>query len=207
MFNDCGFAIYHSRITKPYISGMTLQHLSATKSCSYGLSLHRPRRLVIKATIGESSGTAIKRSTLGKSDLVVSEVSLGCMRFGTQNTEEESHEILSAAFDMGINFFDTSEVYPVLPSAENIGRSSEYLGSWLKSASIKREDVVLATKVAGYGPEERNGYIVAARVNSDGPGDCRVDRKGIEGAIDTELFRLGVDYIDLMQIHWPDRSL
>eukprot|EP00210_Caulerpa_lentillifera_P007203 g6893.t1 len=183
---------------------MNCVRVAATKSF-HGIRVDRPRRFCTRAVTGESSETALKRSQLGKSDLVVSEASLGCMRFGTQNTEDESHRILSAAFDMGVNFFDTSEMYPVMPSAETIGRSSLYLGSWLKTASVKRDDVVIATKVAGYLTEERGGHMVAARVNSEGPGETRVTAKSIEAAVDTELYRLGVDYIDLMQIHWPDR--
>lgn len=160
------------------------------------------RTLSTKATIKE---TSLARSQLGKSDLIVSEACLGCMKFGSQNTEAESHKIMSAAFDRGINFFDTAEMYAVRAAPNMVGKSSLILGSWLKKAKIKREEVIIASKITGFELEENFGFIPAARVNSDGPADCRLDRKSIEAAVDTELHRLGVDYIDLMQTHWPDR--
>eukprot|EP00210_Caulerpa_lentillifera_P006154 g5881.t1 len=121
------------------------------------------------------------------------------------NTEAESHRIMSAAFDRGLNFFDSAERYSIESSPEVIGKSSIYLGNWIKNSPITREDVVIASKVTGYAPKESLGLVPAARIHSSGEADCRLDRKSIEDAIDTELHRLGVDYIDLMQTHWPDR--
>lgn len=166
------------------------------------LNRDEKRTLSTKATI---KGTSLARFQLGKSDLVVSEACLGCMKFGSQNTEEQSHKIMSAAFDRGINFFDTAEMYSVRVSPNVLGKSSVILGSWLKKAKINREEVIVASKITGYELEETFGFIPAARVNSDGPANCRLDRKSIEAAVDTELHRLGIDYIDLMQTHWPDR--
>ena len=154
-----------------------------------------------------SREVTLKRVQLGRSDLHVSEVSLGCMLFGSQNTKEESFAILDAAYSKGINFFDTSEYYAIPPSPEYVGLSSEYLGSWLKHRRIKREDVILATKVAGYSEADDLGFIAAARtVPPSKRRDLRLDAKSIEEAVDGELRRLGVDYIDLFYTHWPDRS-
>ena len=156
-----------------------------------------------RATTQDAVLSSVK---LGKSDLNVSEVCLGCMMFGSQNTEKEAHEILSAATDMGVNFLDTSEGYPIPPREATTGRSTTYVGNWLKNSNVKREDIVIATKVAGYAKEESVGFIAAAR--TDPPSkrtDLHLDAKSIEAAVDCELRRLGIDCIDLMQTHWPDR--
>ena len=154
-----------------------------------------------------SREATLKTVQLGRSDLYVSEVSLGCMLFGSQNTKEESFAILDAAYNRGINFFDTSEYYAIPPSPENVGLSSECLGSWLKHRRIKREDVILATKVAGYSEADDMGFIAANRtVPPSKRRDLRLDAKSIEEAADGELRRLAVDHIDLFYTHWPDRS-
>jgi len=161
----------------------------------------------VNVAVGDKAAkTSLKMVKLGASDLVVSEVCLGCMMFGSQNTEKESHEILDGAFERGVNFYDTAEIYSIPPKEETTGRSSEYLGRWLKQRNIKRDEVILATKVAGYGKAESFGYLAAARTVPPSPKtDIRLDAKSIEAAIDGELRRLGVDYIDLMQTHFPDR--
>ena len=167
-----------------------------------------PSRSYVRPVRATTSETTLSRVKLGVSDLEVTEVCLGCMMFGSQNSEKESHEILSAAFDRGINFVDTAESYPVPPKAETVERSSLYLGSWIKKSDVKRDDLIIATKVAGFGPAARSGFIGAARVQPHSePIDLRLDAKSIEAATDAELRRLGVDYIDLMQTHWPDRSV
>ncbi|KAK9844071.1 hypothetical protein WJX81_003751 [Elliptochloris bilobata] len=135
---------------------------------------------------------AAKLRRLGDSDLNISEVTLGTMTFGVQNTEEEAHEQLSYSFDLGVNTLDTAEIYPVPPSAETQGRTDRYIGSWLKTR--KRDDIIIATKVAGYG----NKYLRP-------DGETRVKPAHIQAAVDGNLERLGVDHIDLLQIHWPDR--
>eukprot|EP00191_Tetraselmis_sp_GSL018_P001177 CAMPEP_0177611948 /NCGR_PEP_ID=MMETSP0419_2-20121207/20875_1 /TAXON_ID=582737 /ORGANISM="Tetraselmis sp., Strain GSL018" /LENGTH=332 /DNA_ID=CAMNT_0019107935 /DNA_START=252 /DNA_END=1250 /DNA_ORIENTATION=- len=117
------------------------------------------------------------------------------MTWGVQNTEDEAHQQLSFAKDMGINFLDTAEIYPVPPSAETAGDTDRFISSWLKEQ--KREDVILATKVAG--ASERLTYL---RENGEG---ARLTRSQILESVDKSLARLGTDYIDLLQLHWPDR--
>ncbi|MCJ8519167.1 aryl-alcohol dehydrogenase-like predicted oxidoreductase [Pseudorhizobium tarimense] len=135
----------------------------------------------------------MKFNTLGRTDISVSEICLGTMTWGSQNSEAEAHEQMNYAVDAGINFFDTAELYPTTPvSAETFGRTEEFIGSWLK-ASGRRKDIVLATKIAGSGrPHIRNGRPIEAAT--------------IREAVDASLRRLQTDYIDLYQIHWPNRG-
>ena len=133
---------------------------------------------------------------LGSSDLIVSKVCMGTMTFGEQNTLEEGVEQLNLAFDeYGVNFLDTAEMYPVPTKAETQGATDQTVKEFLKGR--KREDVVLATKVSG-----RSERITWLR--DDGCGAI-VNRKQILESVDKSLERLGTDYIDLLQIHWPDR--
>ncbi|ADC61236.1 NADP(H)-dependent aldo-keto reductase [Allochromatium vinosum] len=131
---------------------------------------------------------------LGRSDIDVSALCLGTMTFGQQNSESEAHAQLDLALAVGINFIDTAEMYPVPPMAETQGLTETYIGTWLKSRGC-RDRVVLATKVAGPGdwlPHIRGGTN-------------RLDQPNIEAAIDASLKRLQTDWIDLYQLHWPDR--
>ena len=181
--------------------------LPAIRSVSGRVPQTKAFRFGVRSSRATAQDVSLRRVQLGKSDLEVTEVCLGCMMFGTRNTEDEAHTILSAAFDAGVNFLDTAEIYPVAPSEETVGRSSKFVGSWLKKSGIKREDVVIATKVSGYGTAERIGYVAAARTEPPSPKkEIRLDARSIEDAVDCELRRLGVDYIDLMQTHWPDRQ-
>merc|ERR1719253_938461 len=133
---------------------------------------------------------------LGSSDLVVSKVCLGTMTFGKQNTLEEGVEQLNLAFDeYGVNFLDTAEMYPVPTEASTQGKTDETVAAFLKSR--KREDIVLATKVCGR--SDRFDWL-----RKDGS-STEVNRKQILESVDASLERLGTDYIDLLQIHWPDR--
>jgi aryl-alcohol dehydrogenase-like predicted oxidoreductase len=141
-----------------------------------------------------ASGAA-ERVTLGESDLKVSTCCLGTMTWGQQNTEAEAHEQLDYALEQGINFIDTAEIYPVPPVAETQGRTDRYIGSWFKARGT-RDQVVLATKVSGYG---RQSYL---RKDGSTP---RVNESNVVESVDASLQRLGVDHIDLLQIHWPDR--
>lgn len=142
-----------------------------------------------------TAGRAATRKKLGDSSLLVSECCLGTMTWGCQNTEDEAHEQLSYAFDLGINFMDTAEMYPIPPNKETQGLTDKYIGTWLKKGLHKREDIVLATKVSGY--SDQRSYI---------RGDTlRVRPDQISASVDASLQRLGVDYVDLLQIHWPDR--
>ncbi|CAK9175872.1 unnamed protein product [Ilex paraguariensis] len=128
-------------------------------------------------------------------DLAVSRLCLGTMTFGEQNTMVQSFQLLDKAFDAGINFFDSAEMYPVPQRAETQGRSEEYLGCWIRQRKIPRDSVVFATKVCG--PSGQMTWI------RDGP--TSLDARNITIAIDNSLLRLQTDYIDLYQIHWPDR--
>jgi len=127
-------------------------------------------------------------------ELNVSRVCLGTMTWGQQNTEVEAHEQLDYAIDQGINFIDTAEMYPVPPNSETQGRTETYLGTWL--GQQERDRLVIATKVAGPGRRDwiRNG-------RTDLTPDVIAD------AVDTSLERLQTDYIDLYQIHWPQRNV
>lgn len=139
----------------------------------------------------------MQRRRLGRSGLLVSEIGLGTMTFGSMADEAESVACLDAAFDAGVNFVDTAEIYPVPPDRKYAGRSEEICGKWL--ASKPRDAVILASKVAG----PTGGWF-------QGPvreGNTGLDRHNIERAVEASLRRLGTDYIDLYQTHWPDAGL
>ncbi|MCC2609207.1 aldo/keto reductase [Neorhizobium sp. Rsf11] len=135
----------------------------------------------------------MKYKRLGRTDITVSEICLGTMTWGTQNTEAEAHEQMDHAFDQGVNFFDTAELYPTTPvSIETYGRTEEIIGTWL-GKSGKRKDIILASKIAGSGrPHIRGGRDISAAT--------------IREALDASLRRLQTDYLDLYQIHWPNRG-
>ncbi|KAL5053678.1 hypothetical protein RYX36_034360 [Vicia faba] len=128
-------------------------------------------------------------------NLTVSRLCLGTMTFGEQNTLTESFHLLDEAFHAGINFFDSAEMYPVPQRAETCGLSEEYLGRWIKHRNIPRDRLVIATKVAG--PSGQMTWIRG--------GPKSLDATNIIQAIDNSLLRMQLDYIDLYQIHWPDR--
>jgi len=130
---------------------------------------------------------------LGESDLKVSDISLGTMTYGQQNTIEEAHQQLDYAIAHGINFIDAAEMYPVPTKAETYGLTEKYIGEWLKNQ--QRDQIILATKIAGPG---RGFQWVRG-------GAKAIDRDNIKQAVDDSLNRLQTDYIDLYQIHWPDR--
>ena len=134
---------------------------------------------------------------LGRTDLQVSAICLGTMTWGQQNTEGEGHAQLDYAFERGINFIDTAEMYSVPPKPETQGSTERIIGSWL-AARKNRDKVVLATKVAGRGS--------ANWLREDGA-KTELDAKNINFAVDASLKRLRADYIDLYQLHWPDRAL
>lgn len=135
---------------------------------------------------------------LGTTDIDVSLICLGTMTWGSQNTEAEGHAQIDYALDQGVNFLDTAEAYPVTPvSAETQGRTEEIIGSWIAGRK-RRDDIVLASKVAG---------PVRDAVRQFRGGNNRLDRRNIEQAVDDSLMRLQTDYIDLYQLHWPDRAV
>jgi aryl-alcohol dehydrogenase-like predicted oxidoreductase len=137
----------------------------------------------------------IEQRKLGRTNISVSAIALGSMTWGQQNTETEAHAQLDFAFARGVNFIDTAEIYSIPPCAETQGSSERIIGAWLKSRG-NRDKVVLATKVCG---RSSNDYI---RPNREPP---QLDRKNIHYAIEQSLRRLQTDYIDLYQLHWPDR--
>lgn len=134
----------------------------------------------------------MEKRPLGRTGLDVSVLCLGTMTWGEQNSEREGHEQMDYAVEHGINFFDTAELYAVPPRAETYGRTEEIIGTWFEQSG-KRDDIILATKVAGPGPSWiRNGG--------------RIDRANIMEAVEGSLKRLKTDYIDLYQLHWPNRA-
>lgn len=134
----------------------------------------------------------MKMNRLGRTDIEVSEICLGTMTWGLQNSEAEGHAQMDYALEQGINFFDTAEMYAVPPSAETFGKTEEIIGTWFKSTG-KRDQVVLASKVAGGGrPWVRGGR--------------GIDAAGVREAVEGSLRRLQTDHIDLYQIHWPRRG-
>lgn len=133
----------------------------------------------------------MERRLLGTSGLKVSKLCLGTMTWGEQNTIEEAHAQLDFALDRGINFIDTAEMYPVPPMAETCHRTEEYIGKW-ERLHRERDKIILATKVVGPGfPWIRGGP--------------RLTKAHVFEALENSLRRLKTDYIDLYQVHWPDR--
>lgn len=135
----------------------------------------------------------MRMNDLGRTGLKVSELCLGSMTWGTQNTMAEGHAQIEVALDHGVNFVDTAEMYPVNPvSAENVGKTEAIIGEWF-AKSQRRSDVILATKMSG-----ANGGFVR-----DGQGiTAATIAEGLEGS----LKRLQTDYVDLYQLHWPNRG-
>ncbi|NRA45622.1 MAG: NADP(H)-dependent aldo-keto reductase [Oligoflexales bacterium] len=132
---------------------------------------------------------------LGDSGIEVSSICLGTMTFGEQNSLEDAFEQLDYAIEHGVNFVDTAEMYPVPPKKETYSLTEEYIGKWLHSRG-NRDRIVLASKVVG--PAATFTYVR--------DGKPRLNRKNIETALDASLKRLQTDYLDLYQLHWPDRS-
>ena len=128
-------------------------------------------------------------------DIEVSTICLGSMNWGQQNTEPQAHEQLDYAISQGINFIDTAEIYPVPPEPEKQGLTEQYIGSWLKKSG-KRDDLIIASKVCA-------STIITTRERSEG-GSTKLDRKNIREAVEGSLSRLGIDYLDLYQVHWPE---
>jgi len=130
---------------------------------------------------------------LGNSDIRVSEICLGSMTWGTQNSEAEGHAQIDYALDHGVNFIDTAELYPAVPmTAKTTGRTEEIIGSWF-ARSGRRNEVILASKVAGIG-------------NRDVQDGIAISPKKIRVSVEGSLRRLQTEYIDLYQLHWPNRG-
>ena len=135
---------------------------------------------------------------LGKTDIDVSLIGLGTMTFGEQNTEAQAHEQLDYADAQGVTLVDVAEMYPVPPKPETYGASERFVGSWLKKTGL-RSKIVLATKIAG--PSRQAGRPSHIRGTAN-----QFDKPNLVEAVNGSLQRLGTDYIDLYQLHWPDRS-
>ncbi|WP_022942779.1 aldo/keto reductase [Psychromonas hadalis] len=132
-------------------------------------------------------------STLGSSDLSVSRICLGSMTWGLQNNQIDANEQIEYALSQGINFIDTAEMYAVPPSPDTYGKTETIIGNWLGKNPARRKEIILATKIAGAGlPWVRDGGPIT--------GDA------IVAAVDASLKRLQTDYIDLFQLHWPNRT-
>ncbi|WP_417687567.1 aldo/keto reductase [Roseibium sp.] len=134
---------------------------------------------------------------LGRTDITVSSLCLGTMTFGEQNTEAEGHAQMDLAVDRGVNFFDAAELYPIPPSRHTQGRTERIIGTWFKERG-GRDKIIMATKVIG-----RSDMDWFRKDGSKG----RLTRQQIEEAVDQSLKNLQTDYIDLYQIHWPDRNV
>ena len=139
----------------------------------------------------------MQHNRLGKSAIVVSDICMGTMTFGSQTDEAAALRILDRSYDAGIDFYDTAEGYPVPPDAKWVGRTEEIVGKWLKTKP--RDAIILATKVSGpshvwFRSPLRNGMTA-------------LDRRNIVSAVEASLTKLGTDYIDLYQTHWPDHEL
>jgi aryl-alcohol dehydrogenase-like predicted oxidoreductase len=136
---------------------------------------------------------SMKYKSLGRTDISVSEICLGTMTWGSQNSETDAHAQMDYAVEKGVNFFDTAELYPTTPvSPETQGWTEDYIGSWFEKTG-KRSEIVLATKVAGRGRDYLRG----------GEG---ADARNIRLALEASLKRLKTDYVDLYQVHWPNRG-
>ena len=135
----------------------------------------------------------MRMKPLGSTDTMVSELCLGTMTFGTQTPEQDAHRQIDMALDHGINIADTAEMYPVNPvSADTVGDSERILGSWV-ARSGRRDQILLATKATGEG----------LKIVRDG---APISGKTVREAVEGSLARLQTDYIDLYQLHWPNRG-
>ena len=136
---------------------------------------------------------------LGHTNLKVSQITLGTMTWGEQNTEAEAHAQIDMALAHGVNLIDAAEMYPVPPRPETQGLTENYLGTWLKKSG-KRDQVLIASKATGPARKPHNPRHIRGGVNN-------FDRKGLTEALNGSLERLQTDYVDLYQLHWPDRSV
>ena len=136
----------------------------------------------------------MKYTTLPHTDIKVSKICLGTMTWGNQNTEVEGHEQMDYAMTQGVNFFDAAELYPVPANAETYGETERIIGTWFKKTG-NRENVILTSKVVGPGP-----YTAHIRKNG-------FSKEAISEAVHNSLQRLQTDYIDLYQLHWPERPV
>ena len=141
----------------------------------------------------------MEQRKLGNTDIEVSVIGLGTMTWGQQNTEAQAHEQIDYALAHGVTLIDTAEMYPVPPKAETAGRTEQYIGTWIKAHPGRRGEFVLATKIAGPARQPHNPTHIRGAGN-------QFDRQNLTAAVNDSLKRLQTDYVDLYQLHWPDRS-
>ena len=146
----------------------------------------------------KTSSSLERNQRVGDTDIHIADVTLGTMTFGKQNTENDAHQQLNFAIkEFGVNSIDTAEMYAVPADAKTQGKTDEYIGSWLKKKDVKREEIILMTKVAGRSQMQLRGRI---------PGEeNRLTAKQMELSVECSLARLQTDYVDVLQLHWPDR--
>ncbi|MFP3800626.1 MULTISPECIES: NADP(H)-dependent aldo-keto reductase [Paraburkholderia] len=137
--------------------------------------------------------------TLGDTNVKVSLIGLGTMTWGEQNTEQDAHEQIDYALDQGVTLIDAAEMYPVPPRPETQGQTERFIGTWLARNGARRDQFVLATKMTGPARQPHNPRHIRGEGN-------QFDRKNLTEALDGSLKRLQTDYVDLYQLHWPDRS-
>ena len=140
----------------------------------------------------------MKYRKLGTTDIDVSAICLGTMTFGEQNSEIDGFQQMDYALDRGVNFIDTAELYPIMPSKDTYGKTEEIIGKWLKEKG-NRDKIILASKIAS-----KSTGLEWIREGSNNLG---FDKKNLNKAVDGSLKRLQTDYIDLYQLHWPERKV
>ena len=141
----------------------------------------------------------MEQRELGKTRLQVSVICMGTMTFGQQNTQDQSFAMLDRALDAGVNFYDAAELYPIPPGEKTYGDTERIVGNWIE-ARKNRDEVILATKVMG---RADIGYAERSVKQKE----ARLDRQSVLDACDASLKRLKTDYIDLYQVHWPERAV
>ncbi|CAL6350800.1 unnamed protein product [Bathycoccus prasinos] len=179
-----------------------LSALSSFKYSSYSsLSACKRKRIPLRRRYycaTKTSSHLERNQVIGDTDIHIADVTLGTMTFGKQNTEKDAHRQLNFAIkQFGVNSIDTAEMYAVPADAKTQGKTDEYIGSWLKKKDVKREEIILMTKGAGRSEMQLRGRI---------PGEeNRLTAKQMELSVECSLERLQTDYVDVLQLHWPDR--
>lgn len=151
------------------------------------------RQSTVRLSHQQVRESIMRYNKLGSSDLDVSEICLGTMTFGIQNTQEDANQQLDYAVDCGINFVDTAEMYPIPPNEQTYADTERFIGNWIAENPEKREKIILMTKIAGSGIR----YI---REGSN------ISGATVAQALDASLARLKTDYVDVYQLHWPNRT-
>ena len=146
----------------------------------------------------------MKYKYLGNSKIKVSSICLGTMTFGEQSSIHESYRMMDYAYEKGVNFFDTAEIYPVYPKRETAGKTEEIIGDWLQTKK-NRKKIIIATKIASGHP--KGVGATGLKWIRGGFKKLGFDKKNINEAIEGSLKRLKTDYIDLYQLHWPERNI